>query len=66
MSHHKEIYLQKCQEMGWKVPGIASAAPEHETQCPPFSQNAFLQHLLNFIIADDQVGEVCFQYMLLV
>jgi hypothetical protein len=52
--------------MGWKVSGIASAAPERETQRPPFSQNAFIQHLLNFIVADDQVGEVRFQCLLLV
>ncbi|KAF8224399.1 hypothetical protein L208DRAFT_1311746, partial [Tricholoma matsutake] len=59
-SHHKDIYLQKCWEMRWKVPILESeirtapAAPGREMQCPPFSQKAFIQHLLNFIVVDDQ------------
>lgn len=66
LSHHKDIYLQKCREMRWKVPipeseiGTAPGAPGRETQRPPFSQKAFIQHLLNFIVADDQVGKVRF------
>jgi len=61
LSCHKDIYLQKCHEMGWKVPGLKSktgtAPASCETQQTPFPQNAFLQHLLNFIVADDQVGK---------
>lgn len=50
--------------MRWKVPipkseiGTEPAALGHEMQHPPFSQKAFLEHLLNFIIVDDQVGKV--------
>ncbi|EDR08984.1 uncharacterized protein LACBIDRAFT_296634 [Laccaria bicolor S238N-H82] len=60
LSRHKDPYLQKCLEMRWKVPalasetGTASAPPEHGTHRPPFSQEALIQHLLNFIVADDQ------------
>jgi len=50
--------------MGWKVPALESetgtAPAPRETQRTPFSQKAFLQHLLNFIIADDQVGKAHF------
>ncbi|EDR00032.1 uncharacterized protein LACBIDRAFT_334520 [Laccaria bicolor S238N-H82] len=59
LSRHKDIYLQKCCEMRWKVPALESEtgtppASGRGTQRSPFSQNTFLQHLLNFIIADDQ------------
>jgi len=50
--------------MGWKVPALKSetgtAPTPHEMQQTSFSQKAFLQHLLNFIIADDQVGKAHF------
>ncbi|EDQ99474.1 uncharacterized protein LACBIDRAFT_334966 [Laccaria bicolor S238N-H82] len=61
LSCHKDPYLQKCREMRLKVPaltsetGTASTPSEHGTHCPPFSQEALIQHLLNFIIADDQL-----------
>ena len=57
--------------MKWKVPalasehGTASAPSGHEVQCPPFSQKAFIQHLLNFIVADDQVGKAHFLCLVL-
>ncbi|EDR11759.1 uncharacterized protein LACBIDRAFT_313467 [Laccaria bicolor S238N-H82] len=58
LSRHKDPYLQKCREMRWKVPALASetgtAPVPHGTQHPPFSQEALIQHLLNFIVADDQ------------
>ena len=58
--------------MRWKVPalegetGTAPGPPGRETQRPAFSQQAFLQHLLNFIVADDQVGKAHFQRLVLV
>ncbi|EDQ98471.1 uncharacterized protein LACBIDRAFT_335933 [Laccaria bicolor S238N-H82] len=59
LSRHKDIYLQKCREMRWKVPALKSEtgtppASGRGTQRSPFSQNAFLQYLLNFIVANDQ------------
>ena len=58
--------------MQWKVPmlesetGTAPLPSGHGTPHPPFSQKAFLQHLLNFIVADDQVGKAHFEYLILV
>ena len=58
--------------MRWKVPALESetgAAPSRSgrgTPRPPFSQKAFIEHLLNFIVADDQVGKARFDYLVLV
>ena len=58
--------------MQWKVPalesktGIAPLLSEHGTPHPPITQKAFIQHLLNFIIADDQVGKAHFECLVLV
>ena len=58
--------------MQWKVPALESetgTAPlpsGHGTPCPPFTQKAFIQHLLNFIVADDQVGKALFECLVLV
>jgi hypothetical protein len=43
LSHDRDIYLQKCWKMRWKVPalksetGTASAPSGLETELPPFS-----------------------------
>jgi hypothetical protein len=71
LSRHKDAYLQKSREMGWKIPALenetgTAPAPGRETQRPPFSQKAFIQHLLNFIVADDQVGKAHFLCLVLV
>jgi len=63
LSRHKDVYVEKCYEMRWKVAALESEAPVAsgcETNHPPFSQTAFIQHLLNFIVADDQVSKACF------
>ncbi|EDR07026.1 uncharacterized protein LACBIDRAFT_328295 [Laccaria bicolor S238N-H82] len=58
---HRSKVPPKCCETKWKVPALASetgtapAPPGHGTQRPPFSQEALIQHLLNFIVADDQL-----------
>ena len=58
--------------MRWKVPALESetrAAPSPSgrgTPHPPFSQKAFIEHLLNFIVADDQVGKARFKCLVLV
>jgi hypothetical protein len=53
--------------MRWKTDVLESETrtqSTREVQRSPFSQQVFLQHLLNFIIADDQVGKVRFQCLL--
>ena len=58
--------------MRWKVPALesktrAALLPSgHGTPRPPFSQKAFIEHLLNFIVADDQVGKARFECLVLV
>ena len=58
--------------MQWKDPALESktgTAPlpsGRGTPHPPFTQKAFIQHLLNFIVTDDQVGKACFEYLVLV
>lgn len=52
--------------MRWNVPALASetgtAPAPHGTQRPPFSQEALIQNLLNFIVADDQVGQALLMF----
>lgn len=68
--HHADLYLRLAKERGWEVqlPGYRSQAQSQaasDASAPPlvqFSEERFQQHLLNFIIADDQVRLyfVCF------
>ncbi|CAA7260679.1 unnamed protein product [Cyclocybe aegerita] len=63
---HKEEYLCLCTEKGWnnllsksRVQMVAAPEAAHGTQGAfrtPFTQKAFIQHLINFVVADDQVG----------
>jgi hypothetical protein len=63
--HHKDEYLKACQENGWKVmlpswlkkEKATHDATLQEAQASrvPFSTEEFLQHLVNWIVADDQV-----------
>ncbi|CAA7267874.1 unnamed protein product [Cyclocybe aegerita] len=60
---HKE-YLCLCAEKGWnnllpksRVQAVAALEAAHGTQGTfhtPFTQKAFIQHLINFVVADDQ------------
>ena len=66
---HRVEYLRLCKENGWKnqLPSVkldASLAAS-QSQDPsgqglrprqPFSKDAFMRHLIAFIVADDQVG----------
>jgi hypothetical protein len=61
--HHDE-YVRVCQEKGWdnqlpsyKKTHATSASTTSAGQIHmPFSTKAFLEHLVNFIVADDQVS----------
>jgi hypothetical protein len=65
-SQHKEEYLRKCQENGWKVQlpnlmkeqkeALAEVRKKAQEARSPFTPEALLQHLVNFIVADDQVS----------
>ena len=63
---HREEYRREIKAHGWKV--NLSALSEHNSSTqnprnihnpaiPPFSASAFLEHLVNFIVADDQVSQ---------
>jgi len=65
---HREDYTKVCLEKGWKnqLPSAnfeseagteppADAGGQHR---PAFSQKTFRQHLVDFIIADDQVSKL--------
>lgn len=73
---HLDLYLKVAKERSWKLslPGLLSQArtqaasqgtASQGTQSAEFSQDAFHQHLLNFIVADDQVRDACFLFILL-
>lgn len=66
-----ELFITLAQERGWKVllPGLVSqtrsqtmashASAENKGALDKFNKETFHQHLLKFIVADDQV---CFLY----
>ena len=61
---HLAVYVAKCKEMGWTkylqpqdIDGCQRLAPLHRA---PFSQDAFLEALVRWIIADDQVRRLTF------
>jgi hypothetical protein len=69
--HHLELFLRLAAERGWKVqlPGLVSqarsqaaseASASQGQRSVEFSEQKFQQYLLNFIIADDQVRDLCF------
>jgi hypothetical protein len=73
--HHLELFKTLAQERGWRVllPGLVSQARSQASAAPvnngvasgqpdKFTEQSFHEHLLNFIIADDQV---CFLYLTL-
>ena len=54
---HNEEYLRVSKEKGWVVPSAPSEAgvPGSGVFRAKFTQQAFVEHLVNFIIADNQV-----------
>ena len=67
--HHLDLFLQLAKENGWKIllPGLVSQARSEATSAATsgsaerrtqFDESTFHQHLLNFIVADDQVSFV--------
>jgi hypothetical protein len=72
---HKEDYIWVCLQKGWKnqLPSMKfkseagmEPADAGGQSCPAFSPKAFVRHLINFIIADDQVSKLCLHHLLLV
>lgn len=61
---HKDEYLRMAEKDGWKIqlPKLRLAEAEAtlvqrgDRSRPEFSKEAFLAHLVNFIVADDQVS----------
>jgi hypothetical protein len=64
--HHLDLFLRLAKEKGWTIqlPGLVSqsrsqaaneAAASQVRQPEKFDEKTFHQHLVNFIIADDQV-----------
>jgi len=63
--HHADEYMQVCKDNGWKIllPKMwqmteASTGPPSEPGFhthSEFSRQMFLQHIINFVVADDQV-----------
>jgi len=57
---HKEEFIRVSEEKGWRMPSQSEAGSEAAGSSPAafrtkFTQKAFLEHLINFIVADDQV-----------
>lgn len=69
--YHLPIYLVEQKARGWKIllPGLVSQARSQATSATDlqqgevrdrFSEAAFHRHLINFVVADDQV---CFPFL---
>jgi hypothetical protein len=64
--HHRKEYLRLCEEKGWKnqLPssksggGVNSETPQASQSQPrtKFTQEGFLEHLVKFIVATNQVS----------
>ena len=72
-SRHREKYLQACEDNNWKNQ-LPSAKKSVNLERPPglpvhiripFSQKALLDHLVSFIVADDQVSRLLVVWSLL-
>ncbi|KIL57978.1 hypothetical protein M378DRAFT_188346 [Amanita muscaria Koide BX008] len=63
-NHHAAEYIQICHEKGWPMllpkkrkeleAQAAAMTDNHQSERPTFSHQVFLEHLINFIVADDQ------------
>jgi hypothetical protein len=59
---HEPEYTQACNDFGWDAhrdpdpdAGPLPTGPVKEKECEPFTSEALLRHIVNFIVADDQV-----------
>ena len=62
MSEHGEEYRQLCRDRGWvywleraEETDVTQAQPQAEAPIEPFSEESFLDHLVQFITTGDQV-----------
>jgi len=69
--HHLLLYTQLAEKYGWKIqlPGIVKSQSALTDGAPSlansqredrFTEQSFHEHLINFIVADDQVCKVQF------
>ena len=73
--YHEAEYLKACQENGWRImlPSWLKkekAAREVTLQdlpaaCTAFTPKNFLQNLVDWIVADDQVRTICWRLIIL-
>jgi hypothetical protein len=75
--NHLELYLNLAKEEGWRIllPGLVSQARSQATsgaasprgdRADRFDERTFHQHILNFIVADDQVCSHLFMFIMLI
>jgi hypothetical protein len=60
MNKHDTLYREECEKNAWKYPGSKdekkpTIGENRKAALPPFSPETFLEYLVRFITADDQV-----------
>jgi hypothetical protein len=59
ITNHKELYTQMSQEHGWKYlekKSTVNVGANRKMALPSFSPETFLEYLVRFVAADDQVS----------
>lgn len=70
MKKHEQQFLQACINFNWDIPQVqtdVNTDPVSSASVPgrePFSSEALLKHIVNFVVADDQVS-LFFIYLLI-
>ncbi len=55
--HHAQKYQEACEQHGWKylLPKEPTIGENRKGRLPAFSPETFLEYLVRFVTADDQV-----------
>jgi hypothetical protein len=59
ITHHESVYMQMAEKEGWKYVGKVKKPTIGENRkmaLPSFSPESFLEYLVRFVAADDQVS----------
>jgi len=59
ITNHQDVYTQMAQEHGWKYlekKSTVNVGVNHKMALPLFSPETFLEYLVRFVAADDQVS----------